>query len=69
MWYISIMNEGFIIICGSVLFFLFGLFLGSTPWGKSAEQLRQEAVKAGVAEYVIVDPVSGHTEFKWKEVK
>ncbi len=31
------------------------------------ERMRQEAIKAGVAEYVIVDRLTGRTEFRWKK--
>ncbi len=31
------------------------------------ESNRKEAVKLGHAEYVIVDPATGKTEFRWKE--
>ncbi len=32
------------------------------------ERMRREAIKAGVAEYVIVDPLTGRAEFRWKRI-
>jgi len=31
--------------------------------------VQKDAIKHGVAEYVITDPSTGATEFKWKEPK
>ncbi len=32
-----------------------------------AASIRVEATKSGHAEYVIVDPATGRTEFRWKD--
>lgn len=32
-------------------------------------EMQKEAVEAGHAEYVITDPATGATEFRWKEGK
>jgi hypothetical protein len=41
--------------------------LGGMEKGKN--DIRQEAIKLGVAEYVIVNKETGATEFRFKEVK
>lgn len=33
---------------------------------EECDRMRREAITAGVAEYVIVDPLTGRTEFRWK---
>jgi hypothetical protein len=57
-----------------LLCFVLGLLVLGTLFGAgyyaSEEHWRAkvhaEAVKAGAAEYVIVDPETGRTEFRWK---
>jgi hypothetical protein len=33
---------------------------------RARESVRADAIKAGAAEYVLVDPATGRTEFRWK---
>lgn len=35
---------------------------------RSLDALHEQAIKHGAAEWVITDPASGKTEFRWKEV-
>jgi hypothetical protein len=51
------------VILAALMGFLVGL-----SWGYNAQlrTIRKDAIKAGVAEYVIVDMVTGKIEFKWK---
>ena len=55
------------------MFFIFlavvatGLF-GAGVWIGTGN-MREAAIKAGVAEYRLVSPESDKTEFKWKEMK
>jgi len=52
-----------------VIFLLIGFVVG-TIYGSSLQlsATRSSAIKAGVAEYVIVDEITGKTEFRWKKV-
>ena len=59
-------NDAFVVgaLLGGVVAFFVGLILGVTT--DSADKLREEAIRMGVAEYVITDPKTGDTEFRWK---
>ncbi len=50
------------------------MFVGCTAFGLASVKLdsrsafwREQAIAHGAAEYRIVDPATGRTEFKWKE--
>lgn len=67
-----ISDEVFGLIIGTLIGFFVGLFFMCVAMGDYMEErdiLKQEAIKHGAAEYVIVDPSTGKTEFKWKETK
>lgn len=58
------------ILCGLGLCVLAGaLFVGgfAAGIGASDDDWRALAVKRGHAEWVVVDPAKGTTEFRWKE--
>jgi hypothetical protein len=44
-----------------------GLWAEPRAIARTTAEIRAEAIKAGAAEYVIVDPATGRTEFRWKE--
>lgn len=53
--------------CSIVGFLVGGFFvIGMVLWGDKPGQIRQEAIDHGVAEYVLIDPKTGETEFRWK---
>lgn len=65
------MNEGEFVLAVT-LGFILGLF---TMFGVNScalhpaieRQFRQEAIEVGAAEYVVDDPLTGATRFRWKE--
>ena len=59
-------NAAFVVglLIGGVVAGLFGFVLGAID--DPAHKLREEAIRMGVAEYVITDPKTGDTEFRWK---
>jgi hypothetical protein len=50
---------------GVVLGFVLALQLRPSA---TENQLRTEAIKRGYAEWVVVDPLTGKTEFRWKDI-
>jgi len=38
-------------------------------WAVTSDTMESDAIKAGVAEYVIVNKETGAVEFRWKESK
>lgn len=48
-----------------VLSFLWGFAWGANFSQSTADQLKAEAVASGYAEWRIVDPKTGRTEFQW----
>ena len=61
------MNDGFAEFIGGAVVggMLIGLIVGFTV----RDTIRGDAVKAGVAEFVITQKETGATEFRFKEVK
>jgi hypothetical protein len=64
------------IIGALIVAILVSLFAGAICYAidtiafdKGYRAAQQEAIKAGHAEMVIVDKLTGKTEFKWKELK
>lgn len=51
------------------LAFAFGLFLGACAcaitWVNTSDNAETDAVRAGVAEFVLPEPDSRRTEFRW----
>lgn len=57
------MNDGF---GGFVTGMALGLLIGIMGCSMDKKEWQSEAVKAGVAEFYIADPVTGAPEFRWK---
>ena len=57
-------KESFTWLFWAVFFTAHGWVIG---WVLGTESVRAEACNAGVAEYIITNPETGETEFKWKE--
>jgi hypothetical protein len=65
-------SDAFILgaVVGTILIALVaGLWAEPRAIERATVEIRTEAIKAGAAEYVIVDPATGRTEFRWKESK
>ena len=60
----KVVKEGIIQIIGVVLIAA-GWFLMGDGCGRSA--IKREAIEAGTAEYIISDPATGKTEFRWRK--
>lgn len=58
------MNKGDSFLVGWVLGCLVATIIGMCI--NPAKSVREEAIKAGAAEYILVDPETGKTEFRWK---
>lgn len=50
--------------------FIFGCYLGSSCSYKwNVIPLKSQAIDKGFAEWQVVDPINGRTEFVWKELE
>lgn len=62
------MDEFAAAVCA--LFMIAGLILlGAVPGCLRVRELKDEAVKRGFAEWVVVNQYDGETEFRWREAK
>lgn len=61
----------YLFIVEAILFLLLGFALGNgmdyDNEEKEIKEMRQEAIKRGLAKYVIIDESTGDTEFQWIE--